>query len=368
MLRFRTRYLRFLTSLLAAAILVAPSADAQRKKPKKKPAATAKPKAGTKAAPPAAAAKEPPAAEPAAPAPEPEPEPEPMPKKKPKAEKAEEAEAPAPDSNPEEDKGVSAAKDKDKSTKMGPLLDAEIGLKGFQRHLAYQGDANNVLPNYDLSGAPAIAIDVGVYPIRTSSGGFTFGITGSFENAFSIATQYKAPVQGSGQEGDHATSANAYAIGARGNFNFGSNTIGIGVEYGAQNYKLDLPPPDATNAQVPDVAYRFIRPSVNGRFGLSNSFAIVASFGYLYMLSAGEIVSDAYFRGAITTASGIDLNAGVAWAPLASMRAFEIRPMLGWRRVSFSFNTDPANPNDPYIATGAHDDYLSLALMFGVRL
>ena len=33
------------------------------------------------------------------------------------------------------------------------------------------------------------------------------------------------------------------------------------------------------------------------------------------------------------------------------------------------FNPDPANPvDDPYIASGAHDDYLSLALMFGLRL
>jgi hypothetical protein len=289
-----------------------------------------------------------------------------MPKKKPsKAEKAEDTEAPASEGNPEEDKGVV---EKAKPSKMGPLIDAEIGFKGFQRHLAYQNDVNNVLPDYDLSGAPAIAINVGIYPIRTSSGSITAGVTGSFENAFSIGTTYREPQPMSGQEGTHATSANAWAFGARGNFNFGSSTLGIGVEYGAQNYTVDLPPPDPTNAQVPDVAYRFIRPSVNGRFGLSNSVAVLASFGYLYMLSAGEIVSADYFRGAATTASGIDVNVGVAWAPIASMKALELRPMLGWRRVSFAFNTDPANMDDPYIATGAHDDYLSLALMFGLRL
>jgi hypothetical protein len=77
-------------------------------------------------------------------------------------------------------------------------------------------------------------------------------------------------------------------------------------------------------------------------------------------------VSQAYFPGAITKASGIDVNAGVAWVPISSMKAFELRPMLGWRRISFTFNPDPAT--DPYVATGAHDDYLSLALMFGLRL
>jgi hypothetical protein len=362
MLRHRLRPLRLLTSLLAVAILVAPSADAQRKKPKKKPAAaaTAKPKAAPKAAP-APAAKEPPAAaEPAAP--EPEPEPEPMPKKK--APKSEEAEAPAPESSPEEDKGV--VETKEKGSKKPPMIDAEIGLKGFQRHLAYQNDVDNVLPDYDLSGAPAVAINVGFYPVRTSSGGFALGVTGSFENAFSIGTTYREPQPG--QEGTHATSANAWALGLRGNFIFGSTTLGIGAEYGAQNYTVDLPPPDAMNAQVPDVAYRFIRPSLNGRIGLSSNIALLASFGYLYMLSAGEIVSADYFRGDVTTASGIDLNLGVGWEPISSLKGFELRPMLGWRRVSFTFKTDPTNPSDPYIASGAHDDYLSLALMFGLRL
>jgi hypothetical protein len=36
--------------------------------------------------------------------------------------------------------------------------------------------------------------------------------------------------------------------------------------------------------------------------------------------------------------------------------------------VSFAFKTERGNPDDPYLASGAHDDYLSLALMFGLRL
>jgi hypothetical protein len=357
MFRLQTRPLRLLTSLLAAAVLLAPAADAQRKKPKKKPAAAAKHKPAPKPAPPAATQPAAPA-EPAAP--EPEPEPEPMPAKKNKA--SEESDAPPPESAPvDEDKGVV---EKAKPPNKAPLIDAELGLKGFQRHLAYQDDKYNVLPDYDLGGAPAVAINVGVYPIRTASGGFALGVTGSFENAFSIGTTYREPQPG--QEGTHATSANAYAFGLRGNFNFGSSTLGVGVEYGAQNYTVDLPPPDQNNAQVPDVAYRFWRPSLNGRIGLSNSFALLASFGYLYLTSAGEIVSADYFRGDATKASGIDLSLGVAWAPIASMKAFELRPMLGWRRMSFTFNT--VDGQDPYIASGAHDDYLSLALMFGLRL
>jgi hypothetical protein len=357
----RTRSLRFLTSLVAVSLLLAPSADAQRKKPKKKPAATAKPHKGTKPAPPAAAAPAPAApAEPEPAAAEPEPEPEPMPAKKGK--KGDDIETPAPTESAEADTGVEHKEHAGDKASVAPLLDAEIGLKGFQRHLVYQNDANNNLPDYDLSGAPAIAIDVGIYPIRTS--GFSAGVTAGFENAFSIGTTYREPQ--AGQEGTHATKSNAYSIGARGNLLFGSSSVGIGFEYAALNYTVDLPPPTPDNAQVPNVAYRFLRPSLSGRFGVSSRVSLLAGFGYLHVLSAGDIVSSDYFPGSITTASGFDVNLGVAWAPIASMKAFELRPMFGWRRIAFTFKPDPAV--DPYVADGAHDDYLSLALMLGLRL
>jgi len=357
----RTRSLRYLASLVAVSFLLAPSAEAQRKKPKKKPAATAKSRSGTKPAPPAAAAPAAPAA-PAAEAPaapEPEAEPEPMPAKKGKPAKSDDTEAaPPPADNAEADTGVEK-KHGDKASP-SPLLDAEIGLKGFQRHLAYQGDVNNVIPDYDLGGAPAVALDVAVYPVRTSS--FALGITGGFEKAFSIGTTYRDM---STDSTTHTTSSSAYSVGARGNLLFGSSSAGLGLEYGALDYSVDLPAPTTDNMQVPKVAYRFIRPSLNGRFGLGGSFALLAGVGYLYVMSAGDIVSDAYFRGSITTLSGYDVNLGLAWAPVASMKAFEVRPMFAYRHFGFTFKPDPT---DTYQASGAHDNYLSLALMVGVRL
>src|SRR5260221_7000168 len=215
---FRTRTSRLIATLAAAAILTAPSADAQRKKPKKRPAATAKPKhAPAKAAPGAA-----PAPAPGVAAPEEDPEPMPPPKKgKPDTE----PEEPAPAADPSEsgDKGVDrdkgVEKDKDAAGKPPSLLDLEVGIKGFQRHLVYQGDINNVLPDYDLGGAPAIALDFGFYPIRTATGGIAAGVTGGFESGFSMNRTYPEPM--AGLDGTHATTANAYSVGARVNFNFG---------------------------------------------------------------------------------------------------------------------------------------------------
>jgi hypothetical protein len=354
--------LRLITSLVAVAFLLAPTADAQRKKPKKKPAASAMPKsAPAKPAPPEAAPPAPAAAEPP-----PEAEPEPMPAKKTKPPKAEEAEE-KPTEPTEEERDKAQKPDKDKGGKQPSLLDAELGMKGFQRHLAYQNDVNNVLPDYDLSGAPAVAINVGIYPIRTATGSITAGLTGGFENAFSIGTTYRDPQ--AGQQGTHTTRAMAYSVGGRVNFAFGTNTVGVGGEYGVQKFTVDLPDPTLDNAQVPDVEYQFIRPNVAARFGLANRISLLASLGYLYIISAGEIVSARYFRGPATSASGFDINAGVAWAPLSgSLSNLELRPMLGWRRIAFKFTPGADPAVDPYVATGAHDDYLSLSLMVGFRM
>jgi hypothetical protein len=364
----RTRPLRFLTSLLAVSLLMATSADAQKKKPpKKKPGATAPAR-------PSHPPEPPPEATPAAPEPAPEPEAEPAkPRKKRKAPVVEETEE-KPLEPTEEDKEPEKANDhdKDKASKGPALLDVALGLKGFRRSLAYQGDVNNVLPDYTLSGAPALALEAGIYPINISKGTITAGFTGSFERAFAVGTTYAAPQPG--QEGTHTTSAMAYSIGARGNYNFGmTNTIGLGIEYGVLTYTVDLPPPTPENAQVPDVAYNFIRPNLAARFGIAHKLSLLAGVGYMFVSSAGEIVSSAYFRGAITKMAGYDLNLGVGWAPLAGdLKNLEIRPMLAWRHFGYVFSVDPNNIGgmnpDQYAATGAHDDFYSLSLLIGYRM
>ncbi|HEX9295099.1 MAG TPA: hypothetical protein VF881_04675 [Polyangiaceae bacterium] len=359
---FRFRPVAFTSSLVALALLLSASADAQRKKAprRKKPAVTAKPKPA--APPPAAPAPAAPAAPPNAPAEELPPEPTEKSTKPPTSEGGEEKPLEEQDREQRQKE-----RDKEKEAKekaMPPILDLSIGIKGFQRHLSYDDDVNNALPNYDLSGAPAFTADIGLYPIRSSS--ISAGVTGSFEQGFAMGSTYRVPQPG--QEGTHATTASAFAVGARLNFHFGLSSIGVGVEYGGQSFAVDLPPPTLDNAGIPDVEYRFIRPNLTGRFGFSDKFALLAGLGYLYLLSAGEIVSADYFRGGITSASGFDLNLGIAYGLPASgfLGHIELRPMLGVRRYTYKFTPDPMI--DPYYATGATDDYYSLGLSFALRL
>ena len=99
-----------------------------------------------------------------------------------------------------------------------------------------------------------------------------------------------------------------------------------------------------------------------------DKLALIGSAGYLMVSSAGEIVSAEYFRGATSSASGLDLGIGAAYeirmSGKGTLKFLELRPMLTFRRYTFKFN--PAD-DDPFIATGATDDYVGLNLGVATR-
>jgi len=250
------------------------------------------------------------------------------------------------------------------------LVDITAALRGFQRHFAYADDKYNELPNYDLGGAPAIALDVAVYPFKNAKGTLSAGFTGSFDYAVGLGTTYKVPT--GTQEGTKGTTAMGYALGIRGNYAFGAtltNILSAGVEYGAQSFVVDHPPPVFGNANIPGVEYKFIRPNVQGRFPVMSKLSVIASAGYLMVSSAGEIVSAEYFRGATSSASGLDLGVGAAYeikmSAKGTLKFLELRPMLTFRRYTFKFNPDEAN--DPFVSSGATDDYIGLNLGVATR-
>ena len=290
---------------------------------------------------------------------------------KPEEEAAPEKEAEA-EPEPESDTDTDTDSAATKRRRVKPfLLDVTAALRGFQRHFAYADDPYNELPNYDLGGAPAIALEVAVYPFKNAKGSLSAGFTGSFDYAVGLGTTYKVPT--GSQEGTHGTTAMGYALGVRGNYAFGAtmgNVLSAGAEYGAQSFVVDHPPPVRGNANIPSVQYKFIRPNIQGRFPLVDKLALLASAGYLMVSSAGEIVSADYFRGATSSASGLDIGIGVAYEikmnPRGALKFLEFRPMLSFRRYTFKFTPD--EQNDPFVSSGATDDYIGLNLGVATRL
>jgi len=319
--------------------LITPHALAQKKKPPKKPTSTApaKPKpAAPKPAPaPAPSASAAPSAS-TAPAPAPLP---PHTTKKPTH--------PAP---PEEPEPEEKPPERKAPVPFAPLFETGLGLHVFQRHLRYSGDQFNVLPPYDLNGAPAGSLIASVYPYRTRN--FGLGLAGSFEYAFALGSTFKEPPPGQ-TASSYTTRALQYSIGPRAAYYFDrGSSVSLSVDYVGQIYSLDLPPPTMTQPGVPDVAYGSIRPSLTGRLGLSPQIALFAEAGYLFVLTAGEIISDTYFAKARSTVNGFEVGAGGAFQ---FSPQFGIRLAVDFRRYNLHFNP---LASDPYIASGATDDYL----------
>jgi hypothetical protein len=286
---------------------------------------------------------------------------------------AEEAPVEDPEAEPEPESDTDTDTDSpaQKSRRPKPfLVDVTAALRGFQRHFSYADDIYNELPNYDLGGAPALALEAAVYPFKNSKGTLSAGIVGSFEYAFGLGTTYKVPT--GSQAGSHSTTALGYSLGVRGNYAFGStlaNIVSAGLEFGGQSFTVDHPPPVPGNANIPSVAYKFLRPNLMGRFPVMNKLSVIGTAGYLLVSSAGELVSPEYFRGDSSSASGLDLGLGAAYEikmnPKGTIKFLEFRPMLTFRRYSMKFN--PA-ADDRFIASGATDDYIGLNLGVATRL
>jgi hypothetical protein len=289
------------------------------------------------------------------------------------ADKEPEAEAEA-EAEPEPESDADTDTDSPATKRRRPkpyLFDITASLRGFQRHFSYIDDKYNELPNYDLGGAPAIVLDAAFYPFKNKTGSLSAGFNGHFDYAVGIGTTYKVPT--GAQEGTHSTTAFGYALGVRGNYAFGAtmaNIVSAGAEFGAQSFTVDHPPPVPGNANIPSVEYKFIRPNVMGRFPVMDRLAAIGSIGYLMVSSAGEIVSPEYFRGATSSASGLDLGIGAAYeirmSGKGALKFLELRPMLTFRRYTFKFN--PNEAEDPFVAAGATDDYLGLNLGIATRL
>jgi hypothetical protein len=109
-----------------------------------------------------------------------------------------------------------------------------------------------------------------------------------------------------------------------------------------------------------DVQYSAVRGGVSAEYGLGR-VQLFARADYLYPLGYGEIRS--YFPQ--VSGAAFELEAGAGFRVTAG---FDLRARLHFGRYALSFRTEPTAD---YVAAGASDDYLGLALLmryaFGAR-
>jgi hypothetical protein len=193
----------------------------------------------------------------------------------------------------------------------------------------------------------------------TTGAGAHIGITAAFNTAIGLKSKYKNPLSPA-QTDSYSTTSYGYEFGLKYRFPFGTSEVGIAAAYGQQVFSVSLPDQSAMpNMAVPAVSYRYIRPGIAARFGVADGFAIVGGLGYLVVLGAGEMTSDAFFPHA--SVGGADIDLGVA---IELAKHVEVRPSFGYRAYFFSMNHAVG---DKFDVGGAFDQYLGLSILLAYR-
>jgi hypothetical protein len=249
-------------------------------------------------------------------------------------------------------------------------LDITPGLRIYSRAFRYTGTLEQVEPggfaplvDYNLDAAPMPFINLHWYPLAHMMGGFPahIGITGGFETGIATKVSY-AGVNAAG-EAEERTLNQSHTLwygGLRGRIPVSVLTFGVGANYGNHSFNLK----DSSDARpiFPNVSYSFVElgGDVEAQFG---SMLVGAQASYLYLMSAGDLVSDDWF--ATAKGKGVHFSAHVGWA---ASRAIHLLAGIDARAYGFDFNPVPLDVPADRVAGGATDRYLSFWLGLRFRI
>lgn len=298
-----------------------------------------------------------PSAEPAAAEPELEEEPEAKEAEK-KAKEPEEKKEEPEEARPADDESE-ADREPPRRARPSPL-DFGAGLRVFRRDLRYAQDVNQNLRKYGLPMGPAAFARVAWYPAAHFTSGFVsnLGITGAYEQSFAASSELESGGQ------SYSTTLRAWSAGLRLRLPFSSHEAGVGLRYGAQSFTVDGDrDPSAsgptgsplTRDYVPDVSYKYVRPSADVRLGFG-PVTVGASAGVRFVTGTGALESQQWFPDASVLAMDAELFGG--YAILEDLYAIV---GVGVQRYGIDMNSKPEDLNQGRdVAGGAVDQYLSI--------
>lgn len=211
-------------------------------------------------------------------------------------------------------------------------------LAPIHRSLKYTDDIRNAMRSHKLTVA-AVALDATVRPLA----GTPFEVTAALELSLG----------GSGRADDTAmkytTKATEWSIGLGYHRKVGPLQATGRLGFGQQSFRIvDDSQPGAE--QVPDVAYRWVRPGVDADVKLGARLHADLGFGWRFLTGTGDLFDAAWFpRG---TGSGLDGEVGLRFRLRANL---DLVGRFEARHYFFSMNPERG---DPLIVGGAIDTYL----------
>jgi hypothetical protein len=228
------------------------------------------------------------------------------------------------------------------------LVSGSVSFDLGGRFFTYSDPVSTNLRDYDVFGAPGLALRAEAYP--GAPWGIAvlrdLGITGEFRAAFGLDSKTREGTE-VGTQWLH------YGAGLRYRFPFGDEerpyVVAARGAFVRDEFLFDAT--GALASEVPGVAYSSIRGGVDARIPLG-PVALTAFFDYLGALSAGEVLD----RFREPTLGGIDVGGGLV-VPIAA--GFEARVSAEYVRWFYAFGPQVG---DPFVAGGALDENVHLEL------
>jgi hypothetical protein len=247
---------------------------------------------------------------------------------------------------------TAAESESDRDAARGEALRVFVGVGSPFRSLSYEDPITAGLGDYRLSAAPVADLAVSFFPGRFATQGplSWFGIEARGQLGLSSPTL--------NQGGNEFKSRyDALHAGVRARVPLGAHHISAFSGYSLSRFAIKSEA-DGITAPTPSVDYRSIRSGVGAELALSDSMRVAFDAAWLNYLSVGEIAR--WFPRA--TAAGVELSLASTYRVTGNIFT---RVAAVYSRAFFDFN---AQPGDKYIAGGALDQSLALALGVGMQL
>jgi hypothetical protein len=239
-----------------------------------------------------------------------------------------------------------ASEEQPASAPTASALEFGVGGKAMFRSLAWTADgASAGLGPYSLTPGPETGLWLEFYPAAFGSSGFAanVGIFGRFDYGFGVATTLANGM-------DAATKFRDFMGGLKVRIPVGTFTPNISVAYGQQMFEIAQ---QQTMADLPQVAYQFVRPALGARYMFTPTVGLDVVAGYLLVLDPGSgadhIRSSRFFPKA--SSYGIDASASVAFKLTGSIGG---RVGADWRQYGIALNPDSSTRK----VAGAVDRYI----------
>jgi hypothetical protein len=267
--------------------------------------------------------------------------------KKPQPSESEKPASSSKESTSSSEPSVSAEAAEPSTASPHPALRVGVGFRGFGRALSWNGDPDQTLARYTLGFAPSVALEGTWYPGAhfTAGVGGNIGVAVSGDVAVGVASKQDTSRFGTRSERFRLSGAFRAPFGEV----FSLEAV---AGYSTQSFSID---PVAANdgsarPNIPSVNFSGPRGGLGVRLAKLGPISIDAMGGFTFLVSTGELGTDAYFKRA--RGFGVDATAGVAFELMPNLHA---RAGIDWTRYFLTLNPEEGAR---FTAPSAADQYL----------